>query len=408
MVGIRPFDARALTAPEDRAAARAFTVRLRAEQRLPGSSAASAIVAMVAGVAILGVGGVVLTVLFVVLAASLGEGAPLLGILFLLPLLLGVGVIAGGYVAFRHGRRAQEDRRWRMAGFARDVGMEYVPAVPTPGLPGVIFGIGSGRVASDILRGHQPRFVEVGNHAYTVSNGKNTTTMRWGYIAIRLDVPLPHIVLDATANDGLFGSNLPASWGRAQQLSLEGDFDRHFRLFCPRGYERDALYLFTPDVMARFIDNASVLDVEIVDDWLLLYSGEELSTTDPARWAWVFSVISTLLDKLDQWARWRDDRLAAGAPGAALWAGAPGVGFPASAPGAAVPAGAGVSAGSTGASGFAAPLHPWVRPPVGVAPPGRRLRGRSPWIVVAIVLTVFGIGGLAVTLGPFLLLLALR
>ena len=49
-----------------------------------------------------------------------------------------------------------------------------------------------------------------------------------------------------------------------------------------------------------------------------------------------------------------------------------------------------------------------VRPPVGVAPPGRRLRGRSPWIVVAIVLTVFGIGGLAVTLGPFLLLLAMR
>ncbi|KSU54761.1 hypothetical protein [Microbacterium enclense] len=408
MVGIRPFDARALTAPEDRTAARAFTARLRAEQRLPGSSSASAIVAMVAGVVILGVGGVVLTVLFVVLAASLGEGAPLLGILFLLPLLLGVGVIAGGYVAFRHGRRAQEDRRWRMAGFARDVGMEYVPAVPAPGLPGVIFGIGSGRVASDILRGHRPRFVEVGNHTYTVSNGKNTTTMRWGYIAIRLDVPLPHIVLDATANDGLFGSNLPASWGRAQQLSLEGDFDRHFRLFCPRGYERDALYLFTPDVMARFIDNASVLDVEIVDDWLLLYSGEELSSTDPARWAWVFSVISTLLEKLDQWARWRDDRLAAGAPGAALWAGAPGVGLPASAPGAAVPAGAGVSAGSNGAGVPAAPLQPRVRPPVGVAPPGRRLRGRSPWIVVAIVLTVFGIGGLAVTLGPFLLLLALR
>ena len=430
MVGIRPFDARALTAPEDRAAARAFTARLRAEQRLPGSSSASAIVAMVAGMVILGVGGVVLTVLFVVLAASLGEGAPLLGILFLLPLLLGVGVIAGGYVAFRHGRRAQEDRRWRMAGFARDVGMEYVPAVPAPGLPGVIFGIGSGRVASDILRGHRPRFVEVGNHTYTMSNGKNTTTMRWGYIAIRLDVPLPHIVLDATANDGLFGSNLPASWGRAQQLSLEGDFDRHFRLFCPRGYERDALYLFTPDVMARFIDNASVLDVEIVDDWLLLYSGEELSTTDPARWAWAFSVISTLLDKLDQWARWRDDRLAAGAPGAAIWAGAPGQtgapgprgaagapedgvasgasGIPTGAPGAAVPAGAGVSAGSNGAGVSAAPLQPWVRPPVGVAPPGRRLRGRSPWIVVAIVLTVFGIGGLAVTLGPFLLLMALR
>ena len=99
MVGIRPFDARALTAPEDRAAARAFTARLRAEQRLPGSSAASAIVAMVAGVVILGVGGGGLTGLFVVVAPSPGEGAPLRWILFLLPVLPGDTRIALGVLA---------------------------------------------------------------------------------------------------------------------------------------------------------------------------------------------------------------------------------------------------------------------------------------------------------------------
>ncbi len=65
--------------------------------------------------------------------------------------------------------------------------------------------------------------------------------------------------------------------------------------------------------MARFIDNASALEVEIVDDWMFLYSPDELSTLDPARWAWAFAVVSALLDKLEQWGRWRDDRLQEGA-----------------------------------------------------------------------------------------------
>src|SRR5690606_27778890 len=72
---------------------------------------------------------------------------------------------------------------------------------------------------------------------------------------------------------------------------------------------RDALYLFTPDIMARFIDNAAALDVEIVDDWLFLYAKRDFSTVDPATWSWLFSVVGALLEKFAQWARWRDERL---------------------------------------------------------------------------------------------------
>ena len=168
------------------------------------------------------------------------------------------------------------------------------------------------------MRGEQPRFVEFANYQYTTGSGKNRTTHRWGYVAIKLDVPLPHIVLDARSNNGLFGSNLPATFDKDQRLSLEGDFDQHFALYCPEGYERDALYLFTPDIMARFIDNAAALDVEIVDDWLFLYGKREFSTLDPATWAWLFSVVAALLDKFAQWARWRDERLQADAATAAV------------------------------------------------------------------------------------------
>ncbi|WAC70185.1 hypothetical protein [Microbacterium sp. SL75] len=363
MAGIRPFDARALLTPPDPRAAKAFTAQLRTEGKLPGTGAAIAAYAI--ALAFIGGVGVVIIVLAVVLSPFLREGSIILGVLFLIPIGLGLGGLALAWFVGQKTQRTQEDRRFRLAGFSRDVGMEYVPAVPAPPLPGVLFGIGSDRTGYDILRGREPRFVEIGNYAYTTSDGKNTHTSRWGYIAIRLDVPLPHIVLDAVGNGVKLGL-----WERGQRLSLEGDFDRYFHLSCPEGYERDALYLFTPDVMARFIDNASALEVEIVDDWMFLYSPEELSTTDPARWAWAFAVVSALLDKLDQWARWRDDRLQEAAP-------APRPVPVAAAPGAVAP---------TAAAPAPAPLPMTFTPaPVGVAPPGQRLKRSNAWLIALLV-----------------------
>ena len=223
---------------------------------------------------------------------------------------------------------------------------------------------------------HQPRFVEFANYQYTTGSGKNRTTHRWGYVAIKLDVPLPNIVLDATSNNGLFGSNLPATFDRDQKLSLEGDFDEYFSLYCPEGYEQDALYLFTPDIMARFIDHAAALDVEIVDDWLFLYGKREFSSLDPATWAWLFSVVAALLDKFAQWARWRDEKLQADAAAAASATfGLADAGVD--------PATAGAASALSTALPFAAPTQA-LRPPPGVAFTGRRLKRGVPWGAVIV------------------------
>ncbi len=119
----------------------------------------------------------------------------------------------------------------------------------------------------------------------TVTTSFSTSVRRsYGYLAIRLQRRLPHLVLDATRNDGLFGSSIPMPIANDQRLSLEGDFDRYFRLYCPEGYERDALYVFTPDLMALLIDETGDLDVEIVDDWFFVYSTKPLDLGRAATW----------------------------------------------------------------------------------------------------------------------------
>jgi hypothetical protein len=97
---------------------------------------------------------------------------------------------------------------------------------------------------------------------------KAVNPLEISYLAIRLDRMLPHIVLrrgrGARSGFGIVGDG--------PKFELEGDFGRHFSMWVPEGYERDALYIFTPDLMALLIDEARGLTAEIVDDCLYFYS----------------------------------------------------------------------------------------------------------------------------------------
>ena len=346
--GTPPFDPGPLTEPVDRAQVRAFTADLRRRGALR-TRWVSGLVLTVIGAAI---------VLFafpalIALVSTITSGRNTINPVSIFFVLFLVVVIALVVVLIVRAFRGKAERRFRLDRFARANGLEWRGDVDDPRLPGMIFDQGHSREASDVVSGYRPRFIEVANYAYKTGSGKSETTHKWAYVAIRLDTPLPHIVLDAVGNNGLFGgSNLPITFTRGQRLGLEGDFDTHFALYCPEGYERDALYLFTPDVMARFVDNAAALDVEIVDDWLFLYARRDLSTLDPRTWEWLFATVAAIEEKMAQWARWRDERL--------------------SSPVAASP------------SPVLAP------PPVGVAPTGRRLKRSVSWVTVVVGVVVVG------------------
>lgn len=97
------------------------------------------------------------------------------------------------------------------------------------------------------------------------------------YLSLRLPRRLPHLLIDSRRN-GSLRRFLPGS----QRISLEGDFDRSFTAYAPRGYERDALELLTPDVMACLIDHGGRWDVEVVDDLLIVASSRHRAWWDRA------------------------------------------------------------------------------------------------------------------------------
>ncbi len=186
-------------------------------------------------------------------------------------------------------------RRFRVHRFAMENGLSYAPEVENLSRSGAIFTAGTSRRGFDILSAGSRSDFEIGNYQYAGNWKSERALRRFGYFRLRLPGPLPHIILEARRNRRWFGrSNLPWRFASSQSLSLEGDFDRYFKLHVPAGPEQDALYIFTPDLMVLFMDRAADFDVEIVDDWMYVYSPKPFRMLDPKTYERLFAVLDTV------------------------------------------------------------------------------------------------------------------
>jgi hypothetical protein len=316
-------------------------------------------------VLLLGGGGVLSSVV----GSTIGvRGRPVDPLTSQLAFVAGIVILVLGAAWVLISRRAAWTRHLRLAVFSQRNGFEFRARDETV-YPGVLFHQGGDRRLENVLRRRRDRVFEAGEFVYETGNQKYRREHRTSYLLLQLDRRLPHILLDARSNNGLFGSNLPIGFDRSQILHLEGDFDRYFTLYCPKGYERDALYLFTPDVMAAFIDNAAHVDVEIVDDLMFVYDTGGLPLDRPADWVRIQHLVAALWPKTEkQTSAYSDDRLVTRDP---------------------APAGATVTAGgypTRDAAGLAAAPDSASlrRRPDGVAEQGQRLRARMPIVYLAL------------------------
>jgi len=229
-------------------------------------------------------------------------------IVAILFLMLAVLVLSASLLWRNERRRTRRRTHWALAHFADDNALVYTPG-PRSGTMRAWWSITGHTVARAVTRENADgRRVEWADYEIRNSTRRFTYPPVGGWIAIGLHRPLPHIIVRATGR-GTRAFSVSAVPDSAQRLSLEGDFDEHFDLYCPEGYEADALYLFTPDVMAQAIDDAGGWDIEIVDDLLLLVHPRDVVTTDPARWVEVTRTADAFAAKLTQWERWREDQL---------------------------------------------------------------------------------------------------
>lgn len=195
--------------------------------------------------------------------------------------------------------------RLRHAAQARGFG--FSPRLVGPGLPGALFQ-GERITALDVVDAREasaPFLAGTVTGTYAADSSL-PRALAASFVAIPLPRTVPHLLLFGRGIGmlRLAGIGVP----RSGRLGLEGDFDRHFTLYCPEGYERDALRILTPDLMAKLLDTTHGCDVEFVDDWMFVYSRPAKYRTEAALDGLV-AVTSAVRANLDRQAgRYSDER----------------------------------------------------------------------------------------------------
>ena len=188
--------------------------------------------------------------------------------------------------------------------FAVENGMQFYRDLSQTGYSGTPFRV---RVyVPYTMRSPGERFIEFGqlrpDWQSRRSNGSRTQT----FLRFKLPVSLPHMVLRSRRSE----TNVLDGVGDSVKLKLEGQFGDMFDLYVPKGYERDALYVFTPDVMARFIDATPNFDCEIIGDELYFYSSQKIMFLYPQNLTKLIAIFNHVIHKLArQSSKYRDDRI---------------------------------------------------------------------------------------------------
>lgn len=265
------------------------------------------------------IGGTVVFMYEVIILLTTRGWARLLVVAFMIFTIVGAVTAIMRYIS---GNRAVI----RLRQFAAQNGLQFMQINRDPPYQGMIFNdkLGSARLATNVMYSTSASDMvdfEIGNYGYTTGSGKDSQHHDWIYVRMKMDRNLPHIVLDAKANNHRVfgtdaGTNLPFSFTKDQILHLEGDFDKYFTLYAPKEYEDDAMYIFAPNVMAMLIDESSQFDAEIVDNeaYFYLQMKPGASLDDPNLMKRLIGIVTTLGDKLhNETEHYADDHLAAAA-----------------------------------------------------------------------------------------------
>lgn len=214
-----------------------------------------------------------------------------------------------------------KDRSDRIEAFAEanGLGFDAQSYVTGKDLPGLVFQRQMGERRSAVTWGEDLPYVEFANYVKPGEDAGESDC--WGYVAIRHGLSLPHVVVDARANDADGGgadsarpvtslgegsmvssSPLASSPHRLKRLDVGGAASGRFMAWAPKGTEEQARPFVGGQALTLVESLVDTFDVEFVDGWVFLYGYYlDISSEEADRWAWVFSVASRVLDQLAAW-----------------------------------------------------------------------------------------------------------
>lgn len=166
-----------------------------------------------------------------------------------------------------------------MRQFAVANGYKYEKDGTLDELSGFAFDIGHGKKAANIVSGqYQGHPLKLFHYNYTIGYGKHSHTYYLTVFKLTLDVRLTDLLLRSKRLD--FGKSLTLTFKNEQQIHLEGDFDQYFTLLAPKGFQIEALQIFSPDFMLQMRDEWQDFSLEFMGNDIYIYCVYKIDKKD--------------------------------------------------------------------------------------------------------------------------------
>jgi hypothetical protein len=184
--------------------------------------------------------------------------------------------------------------------FVGDNHWQFSEKSTIPNAKGMLFNEGTERRTTDVIRASHGVIFTIGTHHYVTGVGRGRSTNEWGFIAIPVETKLPHIVLDAVANNGKIFSaeiftNLPHAFSKDKQISISPAVDEIYHAYSADGMSDAISAVITPEFASKMKQLAKLYDIEIIDGTVYLYRFYGFKRTKKEMQA-VMSIIDTIVE----------------------------------------------------------------------------------------------------------------
>ncbi len=160
---------------------------------------------------------------------------------------------------------------------------------------GTIFRLNGSHGVSDIITGsYHGNSLRLFLHSLTVGYGRNRRTYQNTVMELDLHGQLPNLLM--VSRHAGYGPNLVGAFGTKNAISLEGNFNRNFELYAPKGNELEALEIFSPDTMALMEDESKGYRVEFSANRIYIYANGYVSKSADLKQ--IFTLAKQLIDKI--------------------------------------------------------------------------------------------------------------
>ena len=110
-----------------------------------------------------------------------------------------------------------------------------------------------------------------------------TVEFRGWYLMVAIPRMVPHIVVDAKADNRLAMDSL-VNLASNQRVPMDDGFDSRFTVYAPEGYDADARDLFSSEVRQQLMSQADGVNIELVDDAVVFFSRGPIDWCQPDGW----------------------------------------------------------------------------------------------------------------------------